>query len=806
MYDGIDDGQRLIQHSCGPHFAWPHFPDAVRSSSNAITLVFITDGNQTGKGYEARFKTVAQEPSIFVLAAQDKNRLHVIRRHSALNYGLVPDGIQSPQAVDYDPVEGFVYYSDIATKVIGRLPVLGGETQILHKKQISNPFALRIDIVNRLLYWSDADMATISVSNLEGTQRQTLIDSELHKPGAIVQEPNEGYIYFTDWGHPAKIEAAAGDGTLRTTIVTERISSPQGLTIDLNTRLLYWVDTLLDTLEMVSVSGNNRQVVRRFHERDPFSIVLDNEAFFFTDEEWGAIELHDRESVTPGFRVYIGSIREPRGLTLRPLHDYGNTVPYTCPRADCNDLCLPMPNDFYVCSQVKPLLFNCPNDIMQMSPNDRVSVTWTEPIAYSPKGLDITTTKSNSPSEEFSVGIHHVSYKFEDTLCNRVYCNFTVSIITPHMIFCPEDIYKKVPKGVTEVEVLWVPPTDTQGRPATFSTHSPGAMFSLGTTVVTYSATYDNIYEECSFSIFVEQVESPGPVFLNCPSSIVKWVKKGETFAFVSWSSIELVDEAHIIDENHWMENGGKFFTDSVEIVHLRARDEFDNVADCNFTVEVKVDDEKPQITNCPKDISIRSTKDREFVDWRKPSASDNSGSVNITLEDGPSPGSTIAVGSMTVTYLAQDPYGNAATCTFIVEVSVADAGLPSGIDAQNSVKVSGNDNDLNMLLIIIIGSAIAALLLLILCALVFLLYRCRRKPAREIQRTNSLPPEYNYAVAEPVNSVSLGVSGGRVQYRVAVPDDEPLYDTAAVGLPPAYEEEKKVDLADEKDIPPGYQ
>lgn len=83
-------------------------------------------------------------------------------------------------------------------------------------------------------------------------------------------------------------------------------------------------------------------------------------------------------------------------------------------------------------------------------------------------------------------------------------------------------------------------------------------------------------------------MEGPGPVFLNCPSHIVQWVKKGQTFAFVSWSSIELADEAHIIDENHWMETGGTFFTDEVEVVHLRARDEFDNVADCNFTVEVK--------------------------------------------------------------------------------------------------------------------------------------------------------------------------------------------------------------------------
>lgn len=91
----------------------------------------------------------------------------------------------------------------------------------------------------------------------------------------------------------------------------------------------------------------------------------------------------------------------------------------------------------------------------------------------------------------------------------------------------------------------------------------------------------------------------------------------------------------------------------------------------CVCLVFLKVDDEKPQITNCPADISVDTTKDRAIVDWREPSASDNSGTVNITLEDGPSPGSTLKEGKETVTYLAQDSYGNTAICTFIVEVSI---------------------------------------------------------------------------------------------------------------------------------------
>lgn len=55
-----------------------------------------------------------------------------------------------------------------------------------------DPFGLRLDIVNRLLYWTDSELQIISVSDLEGRQRATIISTDLDKPGAIITEPNQG--------------------------------------------------------------------------------------------------------------------------------------------------------------------------------------------------------------------------------------------------------------------------------------------------------------------------------------------------------------------------------------------------------------------------------------------------------------------------------------------------------------------------------------------------------------------------------------------------------------------------------------
>jgi len=55
------------------------------------------------------------------------------------------------------------------------------------------------------------------------------------------------YMYWTDWGEEAKIERAGmnGDLSTRTTVISEEISWPNGLTIDYLERKLYWVDASL---------------------------------------------------------------------------------------------------------------------------------------------------------------------------------------------------------------------------------------------------------------------------------------------------------------------------------------------------------------------------------------------------------------------------------------------------------------------------------------------------------------------------------------------------------------------------------
>lgn len=52
-------------------------------------------------------------------------------------------------------------------------------------------------------------------------------------------------MYWTDWGQVPKIERAGMDGSHRQTIVSYDVKWPNGLTLDLVRKRVYWVSSLL---------------------------------------------------------------------------------------------------------------------------------------------------------------------------------------------------------------------------------------------------------------------------------------------------------------------------------------------------------------------------------------------------------------------------------------------------------------------------------------------------------------------------------------------------------------------------------
>lgn len=124
-------------------------------------------------------------------------------------------------AVAYDCVDEMVYWTDITGPAISRARLSGGDvsavvttgtTDWLHQKDsqftgsegvliqslsspssdLESPEGIAIDHVYRLLFWTDSMRDTVEVSQLDGSQRRVLFDTDLVNPRPIVTNPVYG--------------------------------------------------------------------------------------------------------------------------------------------------------------------------------------------------------------------------------------------------------------------------------------------------------------------------------------------------------------------------------------------------------------------------------------------------------------------------------------------------------------------------------------------------------------------------------------------------------------------------------------
>jgi len=77
------------------------------------------------------------------------------------------------------------------------------------------------------------------------------------------------------------------DGSNRLTLVSSDIKWPNGLTLDLVQRRVYWVDGKLNHIGSVDFDGRNRKLVLQSPESlpHPFSITTFEDELYWTD--WG---------------------------------------------------------------------------------------------------------------------------------------------------------------------------------------------------------------------------------------------------------------------------------------------------------------------------------------------------------------------------------------------------------------------------------------------------------------------------------------------------------------------------------------
>uniref|UniRef100_A0A8B9NAZ8 LDL receptor related protein 1 n=1 Tax=Accipiter nisus TaxID=211598 RepID=A0A8B9NAZ8_9AVES len=183
---------------------------------------------------------------------------------------MIPiENLMNPRALDFHAETGFIYFADTTSYLIGRQKIDGTERETILKDGIHNVEGIAVDWMGNNLYWTDdGPKKTISVARLEkaAQTRKTLIEGKMTHPRAIVVDPLNGWMYWTDWEEDpkdskrGKIERAWMDGSNRNIFITSKtVLWPNGLSLDIPAKILYWVDAFYDRIEMVYLNGTERK-------------------------------------------------------------------------------------------------------------------------------------------------------------------------------------------------------------------------------------------------------------------------------------------------------------------------------------------------------------------------------------------------------------------------------------------------------------------------------------------------------------------------------------------------------------------
>ena len=327
------------------------------------------------------------------------------------------------------------------------------------------------------------------------------------------------------------------------------------------------------------------------------------------------------------------------------------------------------PGDF---DSTDPVITGCPSDILV--PNDAgactAAVSWTVPTANDNCGA-VSLTSTHSPGFVFPVGSTEVIYTATDDYGNISTCSFDVVVADesdPVISGCLADITISA-DGSCEAIAIWTEPTasDNCAVETFVSSHSSGATFPKGTTLVSYTATdAAGNTSTCTFNVIVN--DDTDPLIDGCPVADINAVADVSCQATVSWTAPTATDNCGLVTLVSSHEPGDIFPIGTTTVVYT-ATDESGNSSICTFDVVVE-DDTDPVITGCPATdiLAVTDASCQAVVTWTAPITSDNCAIASwVSSHD---PGDTFDKGTTVVTYTATDAAGNISTCQFNVIVT----------------------------------------------------------------------------------------------------------------------------------------
>lgn len=143
------------------------------------------------------------------------------------------DGVHGAVVLDYHYENSLIFYADVNVDAIRSVNIENpSETRTIVSTGLHTPNGIAVDWIANNVFWTDTGLKVIEVARLDGSSRKTIINKDLNDPRAMILYPKKGYLFWSDWAQPAKIERCFMDGTGRKAIVDTNLGFPNGLAVD----------------------------------------------------------------------------------------------------------------------------------------------------------------------------------------------------------------------------------------------------------------------------------------------------------------------------------------------------------------------------------------------------------------------------------------------------------------------------------------------------------------------------------------------------------------------------------------------
>uniref|UniRef100_A0AAR2M5Q5 EGF-like domain-containing protein n=1 Tax=Pygocentrus nattereri TaxID=42514 RepID=A0AAR2M5Q5_PYGNA len=207
------------------------------------------------------------------------------------------------------------------------------------------------------LYWTSSTTATITRHGVDQSRRDAFnLDTvvrmaEDDHPHVLALDECQNLMFWTNWNEkrPSILRSTLTGRNIRL-VVSERILTPNGLTIDHRAEKLYFSDGSLGSLERCDYDGAHRYVVLKAGPGTFFGLALYGEFLFWSDWEQHAVMRSDKLTGADVTVLRADSPQQPMGLAAvaNDTHSCEGS-PCSVNNGGCHDLCLLTPSGTVTC-------------------------------------------------------------------------------------------------------------------------------------------------------------------------------------------------------------------------------------------------------------------------------------------------------------------------------------------------------------------------------------------------------------------------------------------------------------------------